>query len=60
MKSREEREKHYFDSGMTGGAENSSLMEDVDDSELYDRVRIILHIELYFSRILLSGYSKFC
>lgn len=37
MKSREEREKHYFDSGMTGGAENSSLMEDVDDSELYDR-----------------------
>jgi hypothetical protein len=45
MKSREEREKHYFDNSM-GSVGGSSLMEeDVDDSELYDRVRhsIILH-----------------
>lgn len=37
MKSREEREKHYFDNSV-GGAGGSSLMEeDLDDSELYDR-----------------------
>lgn len=36
MKNREEREKHYFDSGTAVG--DSSLMEeDIDDSELYDR-----------------------
>ena len=42
MKSREEREKHYFDDSIAdpGG---SSLMEDVDDNELYDRVTCSHH-----------------
>ena len=38
MKSREERESHYFDNSM-GGVGSSSLMEEEDDSALYDRVR---------------------
>ena len=45
MKSREEREKRYFDNSMGSAGGSSTFMEeDVDDSELYDRVRCCLYI----------------
>ena len=39
MKSREERESHYFDNSMGAAGSSSFMEEDVDDSALYDRVR---------------------